>query len=81
MKERVPVNIQTHTKPGDFKKIGVSESTETACSVAEVTQEMLNAGVKAAVKSGIIPKYAGENEYLKNWDGIKAVIRAALLAR
>jgi hypothetical protein len=56
-------------------------SAEFNCSVAEVSQEMLRAGVKAAVRAGIIPRQAGTEEYLKNWAGIKEVISAALLAR
>jgi hypothetical protein len=45
----------------------------------QCTEEMLNAAVKKAVAVGLIPKYAaGEEVYLKNWDGVKAVVEAAL---
>ncbi len=45
-----------------------------------VTQEMLNAAVKKAVELGMIPKYAGEEDYLTNWSNIQKVVYAALYA-
>lgn len=46
----------------------------------EVTQEMLNAAMKAAVQAGIAPKYADQETYLRHWDGMKAALVAALKA-
>jgi len=69
---------QCRSKPKTAEVLG---SGEFNCSVADVSQEMLNAGVKAAVRAGLIPEHAGEIDYLRNWDGIKAVISAALLAK
>lgn len=46
----------------------------------EVTQEMLNAAMKTAVQAGMIPSHADEETYLRNWDGMKAALRAALAA-
>ena len=45
----------------------------------ECTEEMLIAAVKKAVEIGLLPKYAaGEETYLKNWNGIRAIVEAAL---
>ena len=45
----------------------------------ECTEEMLIAAVKKAVEIGLLPKYAaGEETYLKNWNGIEVgAIQAA----
>lgn len=44
----------------------------------EITDEMLQAAMKEAVKQGLVPKYAaGEDEYLKHWQAVEAVVRAA----
>jgi hypothetical protein len=44
----------------------------------EVTDEMLITAVKEAVKQGIIPKYASEELYLKNYKGMKKVLEKVL---
>jgi hypothetical protein len=44
----------------------------------EVTQEMLEAAMKKAVETGLLPKLVDEDTYLKNWSGMKAVLQAAL---
>lgn len=45
----------------------------------EVTEEMLQAGMKAAVEHGLVPKYSiSEDQYVKNWEAVKAIIAAAL---
>lgn len=44
----------------------------------EVTQEMLEAAMKKAVETGLIPKHVDEETYLKNWASLKAVLQAAL---
>lgn len=43
-----------------------------------VTEEMLTAAMKKAVETGLLPKHADEQTYIKNWDGMKAVLQAAL---
>jgi hypothetical protein len=43
-----------------------------------VTEEMLQAAMKEAVKQGLVPKYAiSEDEYVKQWKAVEAVLRAA----
>jgi hypothetical protein len=44
------------------------------------TQPMLEAAMKVAVASGLIAKYADGESYLRNWDGMKACVNAALAA-
>lgn len=44
----------------------------------ELTQEMLNAAMKKAIKVGIFPKYADMETYLKHWEGMEEVLKAAL---
>lgn len=47
----------------------------------EVTDEMLQIAMKKAVEVGLVPKFAiGEETYLKNWSGVKAILEAALAA-
>jgi hypothetical protein len=47
----------------------------------EITELMLSEAMKAAVAHGLVPKYcAGEDAYIKAWDSIEAVLRAALSA-
>lgn len=46
----------------------------------ECTHEMLCAAIKAAVQHKIIAAHADEETYLKNWAGMKEVIRAAITA-
>jgi hypothetical protein len=41
---------------------------------------MLEAAMKVAVASGLIAKYADGESYLRNWDGMKACVNAALAA-
>lgn len=43
-----------------------------------VSQSALEAAMKAAVACGMIPRHADEAMYLRNWDGMKAVLDAAL---
>lgn len=45
----------------------------------QCTEEMLEAAVKKAVQVGLLPKYAdGEQQYLRNWNNMRAVVEAAL---
>lgn len=44
----------------------------------EVTPEMLEAAMKKAVETGLLPKHVDDETYLKNWAGIKAVLQAAV---
>jgi hypothetical protein len=44
----------------------------------EVTNDMLCAGVKQAVKEGLLPKVAGTDDYIKYYENIKKIIEAAL---
>lgn len=45
------------------------------------TEEMVTAAMKKAVELQLIPRYCiGEDEYLKHWQNIEAVLRAALNA-
>jgi hypothetical protein len=44
----------------------------------EVTQEMLEAAMKKAVETGLIPKHVDQETYLENWSSMKAVLQAAL---
>lgn len=44
----------------------------------QVTQEMLEAAMKAAVQTGLLPKYADGDTYLKRWDAMKQCIQAAI---
>lgn len=43
-----------------------------------VTQEMLEAAMKKAVETGLVPKFADEDFYLKRWDAMKQCLQAAL---
>lgn len=46
-----------------------------------VNEEMVQAAMKEAVKQGLVPKYAiGEDAYLKHWQCVEAVVRAAVSA-
>lgn len=45
-----------------------------------ITNKMLHAAVKEAVRLGVIPKYVDEDSYLKNWGHIKSILNAALEA-
>lgn len=42
-----------------------------------VTDEMLQAAMKKAVELGLLPAFAGEEQYLKNWDNMQQVLEAA----
>lgn len=44
----------------------------------QVTEEMLAAAMKKAVESGLLPKHADSETYLKKWDGMKQCLQAAL---
>lgn len=45
------------------------------------TEEMVTAAMKKAVELKLIPRYCiGEDEYLKHWQNIEAVLQAALNA-
>jgi hypothetical protein len=43
-----------------------------------VDEEMLTRAMNKAVEVGLIPKWADEELYLKNWDGMKNVLQAAV---
>lgn len=44
----------------------------------EVTEEMLTAAVRKAVKVGLLPSHGVDTEtYLKHWEQIKKVLEAA----
>ena len=46
-----------------------------------VTQEMLNAAMKEAVKVGILPKHSVSTDtYMNHWEGMEKVLNAALNA-
>lgn len=47
----------------------------------EVTQEMLNAAMKKAVETGLVPKVCDPESYLKHWNAMKACLEAAMAAR
>lgn len=45
----------------------------------ECTPEMLAAAMKKAAEVGLVPKYAaGEEEYVRLWRAVEAVVKAAL---
>lgn len=44
----------------------------------QVTDAMLHAAMKKAVELGLIPKQVDAETYLKNWDGMKLILQAAL---
>lgn len=44
----------------------------------QVTQDMLEAAMKAAVRTELLPKYADGETYLKRWDAMKQCIQAAI---
>ena len=44
----------------------------------EVTQEMLEAAMKKAVETGLLPKHVDQETCLKNWSSMKAVLQTAL---
>ena len=45
----------------------------------EVTQEMLTAAVKEAVKVGLLPNRPVDTDtYLKHWDMIEKILKAAV---
>lgn len=45
-----------------------------------VTEEMLKAAMKKAVETGILRTSTDEESYLRNWNGMKKVLEAALQA-
>ena len=46
-----------------------------------MTDEMLVAAMKEAVKQGLVPKYAANEEaYLRYWQAVESVVRATLEA-
>lgn len=45
--------------------------------MSEVSQAALEAAMRAAVSSEMIAKHADEATYLRNWEGMKAVLAAA----
>ncbi|WP_442286637.1 hypothetical protein [Variovorax sp. M-6] len=46
-----------------------------------MTDEMLVAAMKEAVKQGLVPKYAADEQaYLQYWQAIEAVVRETLEA-
>jgi hypothetical protein len=44
----------------------------------QVSEEMLAAAMKKAVETGMLAKHADEVTYLKNWNGMKQALQAAL---
>ena len=46
----------------------------------EPSEEMLIAAMKKAVEVGIVAKWADEETYLKNWGGMKEILKAAMAA-
>lgn len=44
----------------------------------EVTDAMVHAAIKQAVKDKIIPSHAHEEMYLHHWESIERMIKAAL---
>ncbi len=44
----------------------------------EVTEDMLVAAVKKAVELKLIPKWADDELYTKNWEMIKQILKAAI---
>jgi hypothetical protein len=48
--------------------------------MSEVSQAALEAAMKAAVACGMIARQADEATYLRNWEGMKAVLAAAQAA-
>lgn len=45
----------------------------------QITEEMLQAAMKKAVETGLVPKHTIDEEtYLRNWGVVKAVVQAAL---
>lgn len=44
----------------------------------KISENMLIRAMKKAVEVGLIPKYADEETYLKNWSGMKKVLEATL---
>lgn len=43
----------------------------------QVSQEMLNAAMKKAVETGLLPKYADTDTYLKQWEAMRHCLQAA----
>jgi hypothetical protein len=66
--------IEAHTKAGKVQE------EQSAGAQGECTQSMLEAAMRAAVTSGVLPKQADEERYLRNWNGMRASINAALAA-
>lgn len=46
----------------------------------EPTEEMLQAAMKKAVETGIVPRVAFHENYLENWDAMREILKAALQA-
>lgn len=44
----------------------------------EVTNEMLYAAVRQAVKEGILPRYGTEEQYMSHYRGMKMILEAAI---
>lgn len=44
----------------------------------EVTNAMVHAAIKQAVKDKILPTHAHEELYLHHWDSMKRIIEAAI---
>jgi hypothetical protein len=63
-------------------KANKDDGAEVPCNVGldapVVDEEMLIRAMRKAVDVGLIPKWADEELYLKNWDGMKKVLQAAV---
>jgi len=47
----------------------------------QVTQEMLNAAMKEAVRLGIFPNKSSMGNYVKHWEGMESVLKVAMKAQ
>lgn len=45
--------------------------------MTSVTDKMLQAALKMAVEVGLVPTQVDTDTYLRNWEGLKAVLQAS----
>lgn len=59
--------------------LGLKGGLEKRAPLSDVTDSMLQAAMKEAVKVGLVPKFCiGEDEYLKQWKAVESVLKVAI---
>lgn len=78
MKNSVEQLNECYRKGECQKHPEASESASTLGSDADILQRKTEIAMKKAVELGMMPKFATECDYLRNWSDMKEVVRAIL---